>query len=185
MARSSDLYPHDSVTPLNAGEISAIAAHGDGQVVAVAFWGSNSVNLYSVPQMSLLRHISTEQSLPRSLRIKSAKDGRIQILVGRGDGRMVIHSVQSEEGGKVDTRESVLGTRPVELSRLFDGGSELGAGATLALTDKVSLVYEENGRTSYSALAGKVSSTFDKSPSSWKLTRFIYHRTLRRRHLGD
>lgn len=69
---------------------------------------------------------------------------------------MVMQSLRTDGQGKIDRRENALGAQPIVLSPLFDGGSELGGGATLAIGDKVSLVYEENGRTSYSALGGKV-----------------------------
>lgn len=131
---------------------------------AIGFWGSNAIELYTIPSLKHLHQISIEPSLPRSIRSKTSAD-RLQILVGRGDGRTSTYLIPlsaldgTSKWSTKSTGEIALGQLPVTLTPVYRGENrgELVKGAMLGISDKVSLIYESNGRTSYSSFGGKVS----------------------------
>ena len=158
---------------LGLGEIASVALADDnnGRTVlcAIGFWGSNSVVLASSTDLAILEQIA-EASLPRSIVMKRSSEASsadssnsLLMLIGQGDGTVTTRTVSFGETPSLGIAEKItigdrnvmaLGRTPVHLtmSPAQDGSSQI-----LSLSDRVSIIYEEQERISRSSLNLNVS----------------------------
>jgi hypothetical protein len=133
---------------------------------AIGFWGSNRVVLTSTTDLQILEEI-VEASLPRSIIMKGESAGSssdvpdsLLMLIGQGDGTVTTRTISFVKTPALaltvsDRNTMALGRTPVHLtiSPTQDGGSQI-----LSLSDRVSIIYEEQERLSRSPLNLNVSS---------------------------
>jgi hypothetical protein len=152
------------------GEIASIALATDsaGQAIfgAIGYWGCNAVHIMSIPELEIADTF-VEASLPRSIVIKPDTTSPVEesesnhlMLIGQGDGtvttrRLSWRATQPGLGIYIGDRNVMtLGRTPVQLASVpeSDGSSNI-----LSISDRVSIIYEEQDRLSRSPLNLNVS----------------------------
>lgn len=145
-------------TNLREKDISAIAISpnlefgSESFLVAVGTWGDNQVHVLAGTSFEEVKRLDFD-SLPRSIVICQTnidkQQGSIQVMVGLGDGTVETHGVGSPgtnwESIAMSHTSKGVGATPV---RLVSGPNQADNLQILALSDKLSVIYEERDRLS-------------------------------------
>ena len=141
-------------------EIASVALATSGiPLAAVGLWGSNEIKIVSSSDLQVIETI-VEASLPRSMVIRpdpaDTADDSLSLLVGNGDGSVTTRTLRFEDPLLSIGERNVLamGKTPVQL---VASSFNAQASQVLCLSDRVSILYEEQERLSRSALNLSVS----------------------------
>jgi hypothetical protein len=149
-----------------SSEIASVALAPDGiPLAAVGFWGSNEVKIVSLSDLQVLETV-VEASLPRSILIRKDPEdtstesvNKFLMLVGNGDGSVTTRKLclgdVSSSPVTIGSRNSLaMGRTPVHLAA---STFEAESSQILCISDRVSVLYEEQERLSRSAFNLSVS----------------------------
>jgi hypothetical protein len=152
-----DCFVNEEISCIDVDVVDVLGS--SREVVALGWWGSNTIGLYALPDFSLLGELKLEASHPSSIRIRPGW----QVLVGLGSGLLVAYDITIDSAGCLalaNRKQLSLGVEPILLSTsmsdlLLDGDKQMAA-----LGDRVSVIYRERGRVLASSMTGKVRPAF-------------------------
>lgn len=133
-------------------ELAALALSTNADqppLLAVSLW-SQALSIISPSTLETLSTSSPTSTLARSLLFASlgAKESR-QLLVGLGDGTVVIQELSADGHSSGERRSIGLGTTEVQLK-------EVEGGSVFASCDRPSVLHGDQGRLGYSSVNLKV-----------------------------
>lgn len=141
-------------------DIASVALAPTGvSLAAVGFWGSNEVKIISPVDLNVMETI-VEASLPRSILVRKDPadlgDDKLLLVIGNGDGSVTTRTLSLQDdcvalGGR---NTLAMGKTPVHLAA---SPSQAQTSQMLCLSDRVSVLYEEQERLSRSAFNLSVS----------------------------
>lgn len=139
----------DMGSEISSVTISSSTAAFASPVVAISFWDS-SLSLYNLQDHTLVSKLPPTPALVNSLLFASLPETKPQLLVGLGDGSLLLQTL-SDEGEYEDGMERrTIGLGSTEVGLCLIGAS------VFASCDRPAIIHAEHGRLSYSTVNIKV-----------------------------